>query len=135
MRYRNILVPVDLSHPEVGRTILEIAREIGGPEAKITALYVFAEIPGFVAAEMPENLIKENFERAKQELMALAREFDAEPLVHSGHAPTEILETAEELGADLIIIGSHRPGFEDYLIGSTAARVVRHAKCSVLVHR
>ena len=135
MRYRNILVPVDLSHPEVGRTILEIAREIGGPEARVTALYVFADIPGFVAAEMPENLITENFERARRELEALAKPFDAEAVVHSGHAPTMILETAEERGADLIIVGSHRPGLEDYFIGSTAARVVRHARCAVLVHR
>jgi nucleotide-binding universal stress UspA family protein len=42
---------------------------------------------------------------------------------------------AEEKGADLIIIASHRPGLKDYFLGSTAAKVVRHAKCSVLVIR
>jgi len=36
---------------------------------------------------------------------------------------------------DLIIVGSHKPGLQDYLLGSTAARVVRHAMCSVLVGR
>ena len=47
----------------------------------------------------------------------------------------KILETAEDEGADLIIIASHQPGIQDYFLGSTAARVVRHAQCSVLVTR
>jgi len=42
---------------------------------------------------------------------------------------------AQEKGVDLIIIASHRPGLQDYFLGSTAAKVVRHAKCSVLVIR
>jgi nucleotide-binding universal stress UspA family protein len=46
-----------------------------------------------------------------------------------------ILETAKEIGADLIVIASHRPGLQDYFLGSTAARVVRHAECAVLVDR
>ena len=135
MTYRNILVPVDLSHPETGRTILRIAREIGGPEAKIMALFVFIDIPGFVAAEMPDNVIEENMARARGELEELAAEVGADAIVRSGHATTEILECADNIAADLIVVGSHRPGLQDYLIGSTAARVVRHAKCSVLVHR
>ena len=47
----------------------------------------------------------------------------------------EILHCAEETGADLIVMASHRPGYEDYLIGPNASRVVRHAKCSVVVVR
>ena len=52
-----------------------------------------------------------------------------------GHAGTSILEYAEEHGCDCIVIASHRPGLGDYLLGSTAARVVRHAACSVHVMR
>ena len=36
---------------------------------------------------------------------------------------------------DVIVMASHQPKFSDYLLGSTAARVVRHAKCSVLIAR
>jgi universal stress protein F len=46
-----------------------------------------------------------------------------------------ILGVAEEAGADLIVVGSHRPAMRDYLFGATASRVVRHANCSVLVAR
>jgi nucleotide-binding universal stress UspA family protein len=55
--------------------------------------------------------------------------------VRAGHPGNQILDLAEETNADLIIVASHRPGLQDYFIGSTAGRVVRHANCSVLVTR
>jgi nucleotide-binding universal stress UspA family protein len=42
---------------------------------------------------------------------------------------------ATEWGADLIVVGSHRPVMSDYLLGSNAKTIVRHAQCSVLVVR
>ncbi|MEP4424264.1 MAG: universal stress protein, partial [Nitratireductor sp.] len=50
-------------------------------------------------------------------------------------AASGILAVAKEKQADVIVIASHKPGLQDYLIGSTAARVVRHAACSVHVMR
>ncbi len=55
--------------------------------------------------------------------------------VRVGHPYKTILEVAEEKEADLIIVASHQPDLQNYLIGSTAAKVVRHATCSVLVVR
>ena len=46
-----------------------------------------------------------------------------------------ILAAAKEYAADLIIMGSHRPELQDYLLGPNAARVVRHSAKSVLVVR
>jgi len=43
----------------------------------------------------------------------------------------EILGVAEEAEADLVVVGSHLPAVKDYLLGTNAARVVRHARCSV----
>lgn len=45
------------------------------------------------------------------------------------------MAAADKLGCDLIVLSSHRPEMRDYLIGPNAARVVRHAKQSVLVVR
>lgn len=56
-------------------------------------------------------------------------------VVMSGKPGVAIAELAEQIGADLIIIGSHRPGVQDYFLGSTASRVVRRAPCAVLVTR
>ncbi len=52
-----------------------------------------------------------------------------------GSIYTGILETASKVGADLIIIGSHRPTMGNFLLGPNASRVVRHAESSVLVVR
>ena len=46
-----------------------------------------------------------------------------------------MLEVAEEIKPDQIVIGAHRPGLQDFLLGPNTARVVRHAKCSVNVIR
>lgn len=53
--------------------------------------------------------------------------------VRHGRASDEILRQATELGADLIVMGTHGlTGLERMLIGSTAERVVRNAPCSVV---
>ena len=46
-----------------------------------------------------------------------------------------ICETAHRLGCDLIVIGSHGYSGIDRVLGTTAAKVVNHASCSVLVVR
>lgn len=56
-------------------------------------------------------------------------------VAHGASIYAEILGVAEEAGADLIVVGSHRPAMWDYLLGTNASRVVRHANCSVLVAR
>ena len=133
--YETILVPIDLSHLEHGRKTLRLAREIGGKQCRVIGLYVAADIPAYVAAELPKGLLDKNLERALTELNPLADEVGAQSIVLSGHPPVKILEYAKKIGADLIVIASHRPGLKDYFLGSTAARVVRHAECAVLVDR
>jgi nucleotide-binding universal stress UspA family protein len=133
--YKTILVATDLSHPKLCRKTLGVARQIGGNQSRIIALYVAADIPPYVAAELPEGLLHKNVARARAEVKALADEAGAESEVLSGHPSLRILEYSKDIGADLIVIASHRPGLQDYFLGSTAARVVRHAECAVLVDR
>ncbi|MEO9649334.1 MAG: universal stress protein [Roseobacter sp.] len=57
---------------------------------------------------------------------------------HSAAAPKiaqEVLEDGSTHASDCIVIPSHKLGFEDYSIGSIAARVVRQAKCGVHILR
>ena len=133
--FETILVPVDLSHPEEGSKALGIARQLGGGQARIIALYVEGDIPKFIADKIPEGVREENIATARVDLSSRADEVGAESEIRSGRPSTVILEYAKEIGADLIVIASHRPGLQDYLLGSTAARVVRHAECTVLVER
>jgi len=73
--------------------------------------------------------------RETLEALITAAGIKADAEVRSGNPGPTILTSADECGADLIIVGSHKPGLQDYFLGSTAARVVRHAQCSVLVMR
>ena len=56
-------------------------------------------------------------------------------VTHGASIYAEVLGVAEEAEADLVVLGSHRPAMKVYLLGTNAARVVRHARCSVLVAR
>lgn len=55
--------------------------------------------------------------------------------VLSGTPKDHILQLADDIDADVIILASHRPSMSIYLPGSNAAAVIRHVKCSVLVVR
>jgi len=57
------------------------------------------------------------------------------PIVAQGTVYKIVIDTAEGIGADLIVMASHRPERRDYLLGPNAARVVRHSNKSVLVVR
>jgi len=57
-------------------------------------------------------------------------------VVAHGMPAEEIIRTAEELQADLIVISTHgRTGLKHLFMGSTAERVIRHVRCPVLVVR
>lgn len=135
--YKNIIIPVDLGHTERLQSMLDVARLLGGTDAKVTLINVVENLPAFVAAELPSDITARTVEDARSRLeeTLAGQGIYAEIEVRSGHPATAILECAADRRADVIVIASHRPGFGDFLIGSTAARVVRHAQCSVHVVR
>ena len=135
--FKTILVPIDMAHVAEGKANIHLAAQHAEAGAKIILLNVVEEIPGWAAAELPANLIETSQTRAKSELTAIAKAsgMEVEAEVRSGRSYKTILDVAEEKKVDLIIIASHRPGLQDYFLGSTAAKVVRHASCSVLVIR
>jgi universal stress protein F len=135
--YKHILVPIDLGHDEVGDHILKVAQFLAGPSGKVSVLSVLEPVPGYVANYIPRDVADKSREDARQRLEAKASAsgIQAEIVLRTGNAANEILEEAREAGCDAIVIGSHRPDYRDYFIGSTAARVVRHASCTVVVER
>ena len=134
--YKNILVPIAPDHNAATGVALDIARRLAADGAKISALTVMETIPDYVALEIPKGVLKD---RATETMTHLKAELggvqDVTPVVVNGHSARTILEYAEENDNDLIVISSHRPDLSDYFLGSTAARVVRHAKCAVHVLR
>jgi nucleotide-binding universal stress UspA family protein len=136
----NILLPIDLSHPEKTEEILKEAKKYQeAREVSLTILHIVSPLPGFVAAELPKDFALRALDDVKTQLEALVKKYGLDPstevLVRSGNPQHEIVSLAKEEAVDLIIIASHKPGVADYLLGSVAAAVVRHAPCSVLVKR
>ena len=140
--YKEILLAVDLNDIECQRkaidTTISLARAFGA------RVHVHTVLPDFgmpiVASYFPKGFESKALETAKQALHDFVKETFPEDLevlqiLGQGGIYQEILSGAKQIGADLIVMASHRPGYEDYLIGPNASRVVRHAKCSVMVVR
>lgn len=135
--YKTILVPIDMAHVVEGKSIIDVAIEHAAEDAKIILLNVVEEIPNLIEIQLPADIIAKSLEKATKKLKAIANASgkSMEVAVRTGRSYSSILDVADEKEADLIIIASHRPGLQDYFLGSTASKVVRHAKCSVLVVR
>ncbi|MEM1064465.1 MAG: universal stress protein [Pseudomonadota bacterium] len=133
--YKNILVPVAVDHRPNTEDAIAIARALAGQDGKITALTVLEAVPAFIMNELPEGQIEQNKEDMRKVLKEMVHGEDVEVDVVLGHAGRTINDYADENGIDCIVIASHQPGLQDYFLGSTAARVVRHAHCAVHVLR
>ena len=136
--YNSIIVAVDPAHGERGAQMIAQAKLLLAPDAKVTLVSVLAELPGYVNFEIPAEIRRNAETNTQDALSELAAKNDlkqAQMNVRHGVPHREILDAATETKADLIIVASHKPGLEDYLLGSTAGKVVRHARCSVLVVR
>ncbi len=140
--YDSILLTVDLSDDSSSvkalPTAVELARSHGGK------LHVATIVPDMgspmVGSFFPDGFEQRMVDETTAQLQALVKEkIPAEILgnlhVGSGTIYKEILRLAEADKVDLIVMASHRPELRDYLLGPNAARVVRHATCSVLVVR
>jgi universal stress protein F len=135
--YKTILVPTDIAHLTEGKLTIDLAVGHASDDTRIVLLNVVEEIPGWASVAIPKQVMQKSITDAQDQLKAAAnasgRKMDL--IVRTGHSYSTILDVAEEVESDLIIIASHRPGLQDYFLGSTAAKVVRHAPCSVLIVR
>lgn len=134
--YSNILVPIILDEAYDTDASFAAARALASPEAVFTVLYVMEELPGYARAELSGAVLANTRQEVAHELSEAAKALPgAKAQLISGHSGRSILDYADAHDIDCIIIASHQPGLEDYLLGSTASRVVRHARCAVHVIR
>ncbi len=134
--YKNILVPISFDQDRDAKGAIDIAQALSQEGATITLIHVIEQIPGYAASHLPPNFIQEKHAALHADLDAMASDIpNGTAAVVSGHAGRTLLDWAEDHNVDCIVIASHRPGMQDLLLGSTAAKVVRHAGCAVHVLR
>lgn len=134
--YSNILIPVVFDDSHNTEASIVAARALANDDAKFTLLHVMEAIPTYVSAQIPGDLLSVGRQKATEKTEEWAGKLPgATAEVVSGHAGTTIVDYAGDHGIDCIVLASHKPGFENLFLGSTADRVVRHAKCSVHVIR
>ncbi len=139
--FKNVLVAVDLEHDTRIDDLLRIASDIAKLYgAQVHLLNVIGAAPAVVSQFLPENYEKMASEKIEKDLAVLAAKVDlaegaAAISVRFGDVYQETLAHDDKIGDDLITVASHKPDFGDYLLGTTASRVVRHTACAVLVVR
>ncbi|CAD9194609.1 hypothetical protein F994_01784 [Acinetobacter bohemicus ANC 3994] len=145
MAYHNILVPVDgseTSHAAVEKAV-EFAKAFGSKITVVQALvldpYIAAE---YISASQTNDLIERARTSIEESLAAAKAKFNEQgievetKLLEGQVIHREIIRAAEELHADLIIIGSHgRTGFKKLFLGSVAQSLLGESHIPVLIVR
>jgi nucleotide-binding universal stress UspA family protein len=149
--YRTLLVPYDFSHHArvALDTALDLARHLDGVTIHLvhvirTPAYAYAGYTSHAGATVPPPLDMEevrasaikSLDEVREVVAALHESLPAaiETRIVEGVAIDRALcETAESLGADLIVMGTHgRTGLAHVFLGSVAERTLRRAPCPVL---
>lgn len=139
-----VLCAIDINRAEEEADVLRQAKKLADLDG--ARLDVITVVPDFgatiVGAYFKDHDVKTAKDGAAKALSELVESVlgkeandDVRHIVAVGSVYEEVLKTAGLDGADLIVIGAHRPDLKDYLLGPNAARVVRHSTCSVYVVR
>lgn len=146
----SVLAAVDLADPEISLKVLAAGvNQAMGEEARLTVMSVVPDFVGGLdyryairgetggsADYDVKEIVTEALERLNQVVSDNTPEgMTVDTIMRHGVIYDHILQVAEEIRADQIVIGAHRPQISEYLLGSNAAMVVRHAHCSVNVVR
>lgn len=142
--YRNIMVPVDVY--EIGLADKAVAHAQFLAQSASADIHLLHVIPkfspeltrGFIsdARKMDDYMIN----NSKEKLAAFAKKINfPEDRIHlhvrGGNVRDEVTQLADDLAADVIIIGSRNPNIQTHLLGSDAANIVRYAHVPVFVVR
>ena len=139
--FQSILVPIDLADTDLAKPAIETAASLSkSSDGTVRLVNVMPMTPVMLAEYVPPDFDTQQRQSAEEALAIVARESGIESrrisiVVRQGGIYHEVLEEASNIGADLIVMTSHRPSMQSYFLGSNAGHVVRYAKCSVLVVR
>ena len=141
---KTVLCAIDISQPKLEANVLIEAvnqarsRDLGLDVITVLPDYGMSVVAGFFEKDHQEEATvkaKTLLDQTVSDVLGRNAVLDVRKIVATGTAYEKILEAAATTNTELIVIGAHKPNFQDYFLGPNAARVVRHAECSVYVVR
>ena len=139
--YSNVLCAVDLDDEHSWKKAIPKAIDMCGDGGNLHLLTVLPEFGlSAISQYFPANFEKTALIATKDALRAfidqhVPNNVSSRAIVAQGRVYEQILHVADEVGCDAIVMAAGNPDLAQYLLGPNAARVVRHATCSVLVVR
>jgi len=138
--FKRILVAVDVADPDKGRAIAATAADIArgsGADLRIMTVPLMLEA---LRDYVPASVTAGDEAAAMKQLEAIAASIDVPAgklsvAASTGNIAERTLAEAEAFGADLIVIGPHRPSLAKMILGSNATAILKNARVSVLVAR
>ncbi len=131
-RFERVVVAVD--HSSFSVPAVRMARAMAAPGSTLTLLHVWQPPAALAIGLTGERRV---YEVGRMQRLVNSMEIDSEDvelMVEVGSPAAEILEHAEESEADLVVVGAHsRENMVEKIVGTTADRVLRHAKMAVLM--
>lgn len=140
--FKEILLAIDLEDKNSWEKALPFS--VSYAQAFDAKLHILTVLPDFGMSLVGQYFPADYEEKMRKKSNKALHEFvnihvpenvTVQNIVATGSVYETIVNMAEEIKADLIVLGAHRPELKDYLIGPNASRVVRHGHCSVLVIR
>jgi nucleotide-binding universal stress UspA family protein len=133
--FKHILDATDFSEPAARATdyAIDLATKLG---AKLTLFHAYPVPPvpyGSAFAVVIDELAALAYESMDKELARVkTRALECDALVRPGSAGRSIVEAAEDIGADLVVLGTHGRSWIGAPLGGVASRVIRLARVPVL---
>jgi universal stress protein F len=139
--YKQILVPVDLNEKGFADKAVELA--VWHAKQSNATIHLLNVLPGIhmslVSSYFPKDAARKMMQDTQKQLKAFAGQYIPDEVLHhlhvcEGKTWTTILEYSEKIGADLIIMPSHkRSKLDRVMLGSVASKVVENSPINVLV--
>ncbi|ATY03624.1 universal stress protein UspG [Klebsiella aerogenes] len=141
--YKTIIMPVDVFEMELSDKAVRHAEFLAQQDGIIHLLHVLPGSSSFTMSRFTADLrrFEEHLQHeAETRLQTMAGHFSIDPSrikshVRFGNVRDMVNELANEIKADVVVIGSRNPSISTHLLGSNASSVIRHAHIPVMVVR
>ncbi len=137
--FNKVLLSIDAAVPVEANDLIRRASDLATSWA--AELHVCSIVPdvkmAIVGTQFADGFEADSLAAAHKEVEQLCEAAGAKADIHVrfGTVYDQVINLAEELDASLIVVGGGREDLKDYLLGSNAARIVRHSDRSVMVLR